>query len=214
MLETDNTVKEVMGKMENKVKVKIFTSENKCVACNEALGIIKELSKVSEGKLEFEHFNLEDDKEKCEEYDVSRAPTILIPDFGIRYTGAPIGLETAPFVQTIIMASSGQTVLGDMVNDRLDKIKKKGKIRIIVTPTCPYCAQAVVLENSLAIMSENVDVEIIESYENPDLARKYNVTGVPVTIINEKKKMTGVPNVAKLISELIDDRSKLNQMYS
>jgi glutaredoxin len=61
---------------------------------------------------------------------------------------------------------------------------------VIVTPTCPYCAQAVLLENALAIQSKDkVSVEIVESYENADIARKYEVTGVPVTIVKKAQPL-------------------------
>ncbi len=210
-----STIRDVLSKMENAVRLKLFTSADKCIACKDVLLLIQELTTHSLGKIEYENISLDDadGKKKAATYNVSRAPTIIFVDYGIRYTGAPIGLELAPFVQTIIMASTGQTVLGDLANEQLARIKKPVTLEVIVTPTCPYCAQAVLLENSLAIMSENVSVDVVESYENPDIARKYEVTGVPVTIINKEKKITGVPNLASLLSGMQDDKKKLDEIY-
>ncbi|MHA1792107.1 MAG: protein disulfide oxidoreductase [Promethearchaeota archaeon] len=206
-------VKDLIKKMDKIVHVKVFTDrENMCPACNETVSLIREIAKLAE-KIEWEEVSLISEKEKAESFHVSRTPTVLLPDVGIRYTGAPIGLETSPFIETLMMISSGETPFGDLVLDRLKRIKKKASLICIVTPTCPYCAQAVLLENSLAILSEKVSIEIVESYENPDIARKYGVSAVPVTIINEKERITGVPNVALLINKMIQDNSSFNEIY-
>ncbi|MHA1681823.1 MAG: protein disulfide oxidoreductase [Promethearchaeota archaeon] len=212
-MESTGKVKDLFEQMDADVILTVFTNkEEMCPACNETKSIIMELSKIS-SKIMWKEISLISDKAQAEKYGVTRAPTIIFNDFNIRYTGAPIGLETAPFIQTILMASNKDTPYGDLIKERLDKIKKKGKVMVIVTPTCPYCAQAVLLVNTLAILSEKIDVEIVESYENPDIARKYNVTGVPMTIINGKEKIVGVPNVAILLNKLIADTSSLDMMY-
>nr|MDO8084530.1 thioredoxin family protein [Candidatus Sigynarchaeum springense] len=218
-METSTTVKDLFSKMKDPVRLKIFTSKTaegyrQCPACEDTIAMVGELAKLAGGKIDWEEVSIHEDKEKCEKYGVTRVPTILFLDYNIRYTGAPIGLETAPFIQTILMASTKESLLGDTVDAQLARIKKASKMMVIVTPTCPYCAQAVLLENALAIQSnDKVSVEIVESYENPDIARKYEVTGVPVTIINDVKKVTGVPNLALLLSAMIDDKSTMSEIY-
>ncbi|MFX0100379.1 MAG: thioredoxin family protein [Candidatus Hodarchaeota archaeon] len=209
---------EIVKNLKNVVKLLVFTSRDEngyvqCPACEDTAALIVQLSKMTD-KINAEEISTITDKEKCEKYGVTRHPTILLPDFNIRYTGAPIGLELSPFVQTVLMASTGETILGDLGADQVSSIKK-GSLIIIVTPTCPYCAQAVLMENSLAIDSGGkISVEIVEAYENPDIAKKYQVTGVPVTVVNKKEKIVGVPNFALLLQKLKGDKSSLNEMYS
>nr|MDO8110543.1 thioredoxin family protein [Candidatus Sigynarchaeota archaeon] len=212
------TIKDVIGKMNKPVHLKVFTTKaesgyRQCPACEDTVAIVRELAKLSNNKIEWEEISIITDKEKCQKYGVSRAPTILFTDYNIRYTGAPIGLETAPFIQTLLMAGASQSLLGSAYDDQLNRIKKNGKLMIIVTPVCPYCAQAVLIENAIAIQAKKVSVEIVESYENPDIARKYEVSAVPVTIVNDIKKITGVPNIAELISTMADDKAKLAELY-
>jgi glutaredoxin-like protein len=215
----DNQMAKVLSKMDRVVKLKVFTSltsdgYHQCPACEDTVSLLKEMAAAANGKIEWEEISIIDEKDRAEsEYGVQRAPTILINDGTIRYTGAPIGLELAPFIQTVLMVSTGQSLLGDLVDDRVKQIRKKAKLTLVVTPNCPYCAQTALIENSLALISKNINVEIVESYENPDIARKYEVSAVPVTIINETKKITGVPNVAFLISQMLDDRAKLAELY-
>jgi glutaredoxin-like protein len=219
IMETNTMLKDMFSKMKDVVRLKVFTSKTaegyrQCPACEDTVAMVRELAKLADGKIEWEELSINLDKEVCSKYNVERVPTILFVDYDIRYTGAPIGLETAPFVQTILMASSKESLLGDTADAQLSRIKKRAKVMVIVTPTCPYCAQAVFLENALAIRSKDkVSVEIVESYENPDIARKYEVTGVPVTIVNGANRITGVPNLAQLLSTMIDDKSKMNEIY-
>ena len=191
-------------KMKETVKLKVFTTltttgYRQCPACENTASIVRELANIT-NKIKFEEISILEDQESAEHYNVTRAPTIIVQGHGIRYTGAPIGLETAPFVYTIILASNKTSIFSGALASKMDAFRK-ARIELIVTPTCPYCAQAALIENSLIMESGGkLTIEIVEAYENPDVARKYNVTGVPVTIIdgNPGKKMVGVPSLVNL----------------
>ncbi len=165
--------------------------------------LVKELARASD-KIQFEEISILEDKESAGRWNVTRAPTVIITGHGIRYTGAPIGMETAPFVYTVIMASTGKTIFSGMLGNKLEKVRK-ARLELIVTPTCPYCAQAALIENSLVMESAGkLAVDIVESYENPDIARKYSVTGVPVTVIdgNPVTQIVGVPTLAEILARI------------
>jgi len=194
--------------MKDPVKLKIFTTMTsggyrQCPACENTVSLLKELARASD-KVQFEEISILEDKESAERWKVSRAPTIIITGHGIRYTGAPIGMETAPFVYTLIMASTGKTIFSGMLGSKLDSVRK-ARLELIVTPTCPYCAQAALIENSLVMESAGkLAVDVVESYENPDIARKYNVTGVPVTVFNGNpaNQIVGVPTLAAILARI------------
>ena len=57
-------------------------------------------------------------------------------------------------------------------------------LQVFVTPTCPYCPQAVVLAHQMALESPMVEAEMVEAMEFPQLASRYGVSGVPQTTIN------------------------------
>jgi glutaredoxin len=102
------------------------------------------------------------------------------------------------------MASQGTSIFGDTLKGKLGNLKRT-RLTLLVTPTCPYCAQAVLIENSLVMDSEkNLSIDIVETYENPDIARQYNVTGVPVTVFNGNPLDTivGVPTLGSLLQKL------------
>ncbi len=195
--------------MKKPVKLKVFTTltgagYRQCPACENTVTLVKELARATD-KIQFEEISILDDKQSAERWQVTRAPTIIITGHGIRYTGAPIGMETAPFVYTLIMASSGKTIFDGMLGGKLDGVRK-ARLELIVTPTCPYCAQAALIENSLVMESNGkLAIDVVESYENPDIARKYNVSGVPVTVFdgNPASQIVGVPSLAAILSKLV-----------
>ena len=69
----------------------------------------------------------------------------------------------------------------------LDGLAADVHLQVFVTPTCPYCPPAVILAQQMAFYSPRVRADMIEATEFPQLAQKYNVYGVPRTVINEKE---------------------------
>jgi predicted DsbA family dithiol-disulfide isomerase len=43
----------------------------------------------------------------------------------------------------------------------------------------------------LAMHSERITADVIEAQEFPDLARRYQVRGVPMTVVNETESLLG-----------------------
>lgn len=133
------------------------------------------------------------DSEVAKKHNVISAPTVLIhPEkYNIRYTGAPAGEEGWGFVETIVRASKGESGLSEASKKELKKVKDKKHIQVFVTPSCPYCPQAVLTANILAIeVPDRVSAECVEAYENPELANKFSVSSVPLAVINESLENT------------------------
>ena len=59
------------------------------------------------------------------------------------------------------------------------------------TPTCVYCPRMISLANQAAIESPMVTTVAIDATEYPDLVRRYNVNGVPKTVINDTMELMG-----------------------
>ena len=59
-----------------------------------------------------------------------------------------------------------------------------------------------------------VSVEIIDVDANPDIAMKYQVQGVPHTIINDKDHIYGMFTPQELLEKLTKGKRDLGGMYS
>ena len=87
-----------------------------------------------------------------------------------------------------------QTDLSENTKSILKEVKTPVHIQVFVTLTCPHCPAAAAVAHKLAIESNLVKADVIDSGEFPSLAMKYNVVGVPKIIINEKIEFVGAFN--------------------
>lgn len=176
------------------VKLVMFTQEIECMYCRETRTLLEELVQTSD-KLKLEVYNFVIDKDKAEQFGVDKIPAIVIlegdKDFGIRYFGIPSGYEFASLLEDIKMIGTGQVDLIQDIIDRVKAIDEDVHLQVYVTPTCPYCPRAVIAAHKFAYLNPKIKSDMVEATEFPHLARKYNVMGVPRTIINETDFIEG-----------------------
>lgn len=202
-----NSLKKAFTRLTDTVTIEVYTQEGMNDSFNEAAEIfLKAISQLTD-RIKV-HFYKTGDK-AAGQRDVKRSPTILIdPDkCNIRFTGSPAGEEAAAFIMTLLMASTGRTYLSDDSRKRLDRLREKRLVRVFVSPTCPYCPQQVIYAVSAAIeKKELISVEIIEIYENPDLAEKYGAMSVPTTFLGEELMAAGLQPEDSFIESVIEGK--------
>lgn len=199
------TQKKFDEEMQEKVTLLLFSQEpsrlivpdylkaHECLFCKETKELATEVRSLSD-KISLELYDFLADKEKAEEYGIDKIPAIVPlgkEDFGIRFFGIPSGYEYMSFIESILDISKGKTSLSQKSKDALTAVDKDIHIQVFVTPTCPYCTTAVRLGHQFAIESSRIRADMVESTEFPHLARKYDVFGVPKTIINESLSLEG-----------------------
>jgi glutaredoxin-like protein len=222
-----NNVKNELSKLKEKVVLKLFTDfktqddgtkKRMCMACEGTHNLLKTLSDLSGGKLDFEEVSTEEDVEETERYNVQRIPAILfVNEKGeeiIRYSANPSGSEFVPFLNSIQYFSGVRPYYTDQIQTNLKKISKSN-MKIFITPTCPYCPQTVPVLTLFAIVSEGkVSAEVIDVNLNPDIAMKYQVQGVPHTVINEKENIYGMFTPQDLLDKLTKGQRDFDGMYA
>ncbi|WP_440059308.1 thioredoxin family protein [Thermogladius sp. 4427co] len=154
-----------------------------CPTCNEAVMLAQELSKVSEGVL---NFNIVEKKQ------ASPLKPRFLPAFiydtkkyNIRYYGLPSGQEFAPFIYVHQYIANDEVKLSSKVKDMVGSIDVPLHVKIFVTPECPYCPIVVDYFNQMALVNDMVWVETIEAIELPFEADLYGVQAVPYVTINK-----------------------------
>ena len=143
----------------------------------------------------------------AKKYGVTRTPTMLIQpeQYTIRLTGAPAGEEARSFLLAVVMASTGQTVLSDASKHRLTGLKEPRNIRVFVSPTCPYCPQQTLLAICAAVEKKDlISTEIVEIYENKDLAAEFNAFSVPQVFIDNRLVGAGLQPEEVFIEEIMN----------
>ncbi len=171
--------------LKDPVAVEVFTKQGVNDQFNEAAVQVAKVFAELSGKVKVSFHAVGD--EQARKRGVERSPTLLIaPDkYRIRYTGAPLGEEARSFLVALIMASTGRTVLPPPVAERIAALKQERQVQVFVSPTCPYCPQQALNAMAAAIVKpEFVSAEIVEIYENQDLAEELGSLAVPQTFIN------------------------------
>src|SRR5688572_1106446 len=102
------------------------------------------------------------------------------------------------------MAATGETKLSDESRARLKALTAPVAVQVFFTPTCVYCPQMISLATQAAIESPFVTAVAIDATEFPDLVRRYNVNGVPKTVINDAKELLGAAPEDAFIAALHD----------
>jgi glutaredoxin-like protein len=183
-------------KLVDPVKIVMFTQEFECRFCSDTRKLAEELATLSD-KITAEIYDFVADGAKAKEYGIDKIPALAIigkKDYGVRIYGIPYGYELQTLIEAILNVSKGKTDLSDKTKSILKEVKSPVHIQVFVTLTCPHCPVAADVAHKLAIESDMVKADVIDSSEFPDLAMKYNVIGVPKIIINEKVEFVGAFN--------------------
>jgi glutaredoxin-like protein len=207
------TKKKFEAELEGQVTIVHFTQEpsrlilldslrgQDCFFCKETKRLLQEVKSLSD-KIELIIYDYGADKDKVAEYGIDKIPASVIisdKDDGVRFYGIPSGYEYTSLLEAMVDVSKRRTTLAQKTKDALKTIDKDIHIQVFVTPTCPYCNLAVRLAHQMALESPFIKADMVESTEFPHLANKFNVSGVPKTVINETFSFEGaVPEEAFL----------------
>ena len=134
--------------------------------------------------------------DRAREYGIEQIPaTVLLKgtqDTRIRFLGAPAGYEFMSLIEAVILAGTNDSGLSpDSRALVAEHVTSPLEIQVFVTPTCPHCPRAVTLAHRLAIESPFIRASCVEATEFMELSRKFRVTGVPKTVVNESIEILG-----------------------
>jgi glutaredoxin-like protein len=183
-------VRERLSKLSSPVRLAVFTQELECEYCTHTRELAEQVAGLSGGKVLVEVFDLVRDKEKADALKVDKIPAIAVlggdgTDHGLRFFGIPAGYEFASFMESLELVSRGSSGLAPAVKEKLASLPSAVHLQVFVTPTCPYCPRAVLTAFRFAMESPKVTASMVEATEFPHLANRYQVSGVPHTVIGE-----------------------------
>ncbi len=217
---------EFSNQLVNPVKLVMFTQTIECQFCAETRQIVEEVAGLSD-KITAEIYNFVTDKPIADMYGVDKIPAIAIlrveegagpepssgpsveqgpreKDYGIRFYGIPSGYEFTSIIEDIIDVSRGESGLQPKSKEAVAGITEPVHFQVFVTPTCPYCPQAVRLAHRFAMESDLIRADMVEAIEFPHLANKHSVYGVPRTVINDKVHQEGAVPEPMMLAKLLE----------
>ena len=184
-------VEEIFGDLKEPVEVLLFTDQANCDYCADTRQLLQEVTGLSD-KLNLTVYDIVEHSDLAARYKVDKTPGFVLAgkdgdaiiDYGIRYFGIPAGHEFTTLIHDLLAVSGGDFGLGNQTRAYLKGLKEAVHLQVFVTPSCPWCPRAVLLAHQMAMESPLVEAEMVEATEFPELAERFNVSGVPQTTIN------------------------------
>ncbi len=186
--EVQNQIRPLLDGLAHEVELKVLTGGDLVVPGRDAtghqaetLGLLRELAELSD-KITVTEAPIASDAE-AQAAGIDRAPTILFRRKGetrtnLRFAGLPSGYEFTTLLEAIRLVAADEAP-----EDKVGQLDAPVTLQTFVTPTCPYCPQAVVTAFELALANERVVAEGIEANEFPVLSQRYRISSVPDTIV-------------------------------
>jgi glutaredoxin-like protein len=184
-------IRAIFQKLEEPVELLFFGSQEACEYCEDTRRLAEEVAGLTE-LVNLQAFDLDQEPDLARKYGVDKVPGLVlagrengeIRDYGIRYAGIPSGHEFSSLIHDLVMVSGRDSLLGEETRASLEELGEPVHLQVFVTPTCPYCPQAVLLAHQMAFESLLVSAEMVEAMEFPELSQRFGVSGVPQTTIN------------------------------
>jgi glutaredoxin-like protein len=185
-------IEEAFAEMQEPVQVLYFGSQDQCDTCAETRQLLEEVTAVND-KIQLSVYDLQENRDMAERFNVTNAPGIVIAakndgdvkDFGVQFAGTPSGYEFSTLINDILAVSRRYSGLTETTREFLKQLNQPVHLQVFVTPSCPYCPRAVLLAHQMAMENpQMIRAEGVEATQFPELANRFNVRGVPQTVIN------------------------------
>ena len=183
---TRSELQKVLAELPAAVELVHFTQQPACTSCKTQYELLTALTELSD-KLKLTVYDLVEDSDKAREYQVNKVPATAVigeQDYGIRFYGITGGYEFTSLVEDIIMVASGQSGLDAQTEALAKLIDQPTHLEVMVTLTCPYCPKMVRVVHQLSMVNPLIRGDMVNAEEYPQLVQRYQVGGVPRTVIN------------------------------
>ena len=133
-------IHEVFADLKEPVQVLYFGSRKNCDYCDEAKQLLEEVT-VTNDKIELSVYDLEENQDIAQKFNVTNAPSIVIAsrdgsdvkDLGIQFSGTPSGHEFGTLINDILLVSKRDSGLNEKTRAFLKNLDKPLHLQIFVT---------------------------------------------------------------------------------
>jgi len=174
-----------------------------CQYCKPTGEMLQEIAGLSD-LISLRTHSVEDKPEEQVAFGVERVPGIVLRrgDTFVKYYGIPAGSEFPAFLECLVDLSRSESLLSAESVAALQLLTRDVTVQVFVTPTCPYCPAMMRLAYQMAMSSPRVKAETIEINEFPELAERYGVQVVPLTVIDSRIAVPGMVDEAQLVEQV------------
>ena len=119
---------------------------------------------------------------------------------GVKFHGVPGGHELHSFLLGIYNLAGPGQALDASVLEAIKAVDKKVNIKVAVSLSCHLCPDVVVGAQRIAIENPNVEAEMLDIANFPELKTKHKVMSVPCMIVNDEKVTFGSKSIQDMLN--------------
>lgn len=196
------------------VKLTLFTQRpvpvfipgrEECTHCPDVQAILTDIAGLSP-KISLQIHERAEARPAAERLGIQRIPATVIRGVlnrPIVFYGLPAGEQFTVLINLFIAVSSGDTGAAPAIKKKLKRLKQDVTVEVFVTPDSAESGEAVRAATVLASESAHVRLSVTELSGYPALAQELDIQAVPLTIIDGRGRLSGVPAEADLATEVI-----------
>ncbi len=193
----------ILGRMENNVTlVTIVDPEN--AKSIELRDLVMDIANLGD-KLEAIVKTKGEDVALEEKVNADKFPVVALLDqdgnyAGVKFHGVPGGHELNSFLLAIYNLAGPGQALDAQVLEAIKSLDKKVNIKVAVSLSCHLCPDVVVSAQRIAIENPNVEAEMLDIANFPELKTKHKVMSVPCMIVNDEKIAFGSKSIQEMLN--------------
>ena len=193
----------VLGRMENNVTLVTIVdpTNEKSIELRDLVIDIADLG----DKLEDVVKTKGEDAELEAKVNADKFPVVALVDkdgnySGVKFHGVPGGHELNSFLLAIYNLAGPGQALDASVLEAIKAVDKKVNIKVAVSLSCHLCPDVVVGAQRIAIENPNVEAEMLDIANFPELKTKHKVMSVPCMIVNDEKVTFGSKSIQDMLN--------------
>lgn len=188
------------------VRVLLFTSRHGCLFCDKSRQLLKEVASLTD-KVKLEVLDKDEQIARAVEMAVDLTPTTVVLSSNgakLHFVGMPAGRQLKCLVEGMVDVSRGRTQMDEETRRIIRRVSAPTTIMVFVTTYCPYSPLIVRSAHRFALENPMIRAFMVEIAEFPELAKRYNVVGVPRTVINDRFQFDGAPSEEAFAAKVLE----------
>ena len=176
-----------------------------CRFCPQTQQLLEEFAELSP-RLKLEIVDFYAEPERAREDGITKIPAVVLgTESGgrARFYGLPLGYELPVFIDSIKAVARGSTRLAVNTRKQLRRVNRPVHLQVFVTPGSEISSGMALLAHAMSVESKHITADVIEAEEFPELARRYGVRQVPLTIISEFATVQGMVGQDELLEKVL-----------